>query len=132
MRARTLGNSSTHICKQVQEQHCEMHATKALQFMQAREAFHLQAARGLFHLPPPPPIPPMQQVPRPTWFLTVYIRDVVGRLEETKAQITSIFGTILKMDSTKKVFELNLIKLGFFFHFRLFHDKPDLSMTSNL
>ena len=58
---------------------------------------------GLLHLPSPPPIPPMQPVPRPAWFLAVYVRDVVGRLEETKAQITSLFGTILKMDSTKKV-----------------------------
>jgi hypothetical protein len=106
MRARTLGNSSTHVRKQVAEQHSETHATKALQFLQAREPFQLQASRGLFHLQFPPPIPPMQQVPRPRWFLAVYVRDVVGRIEETKAQITSIFGNILKMDSTKKVFEL--------------------------
>ena len=105
MRARTLGNSSTHVCKQVTEQHGETHATKALQFMQAREPFHLKAARGLLHLPSPPPIPPMQPVPRPAWFLAVYVRDVVGRLEETKAQIASLFGTILKM---YKILNINI------------------------
>ena len=104
MRVRSLGNSSHHIQKQINEQHFETHTTKALQFLQARESFQIQAAKGLFKLPSPPPIPPMQPVPRPEWFLAVYIRDVVGRLEETRAQITSIFGSILKMDSTKKVY----------------------------
>ncbi|KAK5611523.1 hypothetical protein CRENBAI_015476 [Crenichthys baileyi] len=48
---------------------------------------------------PPPPMPP---VPSPVGLLTVYGYDVVTRLEEYKARITSTFGSILKMDSTKK------------------------------
>ncbi|CAH3183649.1 unnamed protein product, partial [Porites evermanni] len=35
--------------------------------------------------------------------LTVYCRDVLSRLEEVKAYITSTFGSVLKIDSTKKV-----------------------------
>ena len=35
--------------------------------------------------------------------LTVYCRDVLSRLEEVKAYITSTFGSVLKINSTKKV-----------------------------
>ncbi|KAJ7983875.1 hypothetical protein DPEC_G00370340 [Dallia pectoralis] len=48
----------------------------------------------------PPPMPP---VPSPVWLLTVYSCDVLSRLDEVKARITSVFGSILKMDSAKKV-----------------------------
>ncbi|KAK1784257.1 hypothetical protein P4O66_019991 [Electrophorus voltai] len=47
-------------------------------------------------------LPPMVPVPTPKWLLTVYVQDVLSRLEETKARVTSIYGAILKMDSTKK------------------------------
>ncbi|XP_064820251.1 uncharacterized protein LOC135538214 [Oncorhynchus masou masou] len=45
----------------------------------------------------------MPPVPSPVLLLTVYSRDVLSRLDEVKARVTSIFGSILKMDSTKKV-----------------------------
>ncbi|XP_076856704.1 uncharacterized protein LOC143510799 [Brachyhypopomus gauderio] len=45
----------------------------------------------------------MVPVPTPKWLLTVYAQDVLSRLEETKARVTSIYGAVLKMDSTKKV-----------------------------
>ena len=35
--------------------------------------------------------------------MDVYIRGVLQRIEEVKASITSTFGRILKMDSTKKI-----------------------------
>lgn len=48
-------------------------------------------------------LPVMHPVPTAHWLLCVYARDCLTRLEETKARVTSIFGTYLKMDSTKKV-----------------------------
>ncbi len=48
-----------------------------------------------------PPLLPA--LPKPKWLLAVYARDVLGRLHEVKAKITSVFGCVLKMDSTKKV-----------------------------
>lgn len=79
---------------------------RALQFMQAREPFEVQALRGLFKLSgPAKDIPPMPPVSKAPWFLAVYSRDVVGRIQETKAKIKSTFGTVLKMDSTKKVLD---------------------------
>ena len=35
--------------------------------------------------------------------MSVYLKDVWARLPELMAQITSTFGSILKIDSTKKV-----------------------------
>ncbi|KAL3065983.1 hypothetical protein OYC64_016008 [Pagothenia borchgrevinki] len=45
----------------------------------------------------------MPTLPSPIWLLTVYGYDIMTRLDEYKARITSTFGSILKMDSTKKV-----------------------------
>ena len=45
----------------------------------------------------------MTLVPKGPWFLAVYVRDVLSRLDEVKAKITSTFGSVLKMESTKKV-----------------------------
>ncbi|KAL1269402.1 hypothetical protein QQF64_031691 [Cirrhinus molitorella] len=49
------------------------------------------------------PLPQMVPVPCPSWLLSVYAKDVLTRLPELKARVTSVYGTILKMDSTKKV-----------------------------
>lgn len=105
MKERTLGNSSTKLQKQVTEQHTESHMNRALQFLQARAPFEIQSSKGLFNLPnATQTIPPLPAIPKPGWFLAVYLRDVISRIEETKAKITSTFGEILKMDSTKKVY----------------------------
>ena len=42
-------------------------------------------------------------LPKAGWLLTVYCRDVLSLVEEVKAYITSTFGSVLKIDSTKKV-----------------------------
>ncbi|XP_056461290.1 uncharacterized protein LOC130401506 [Gadus chalcogrammus] len=48
-------------------------------------------------------LPTFVKVPGLTWFGRVYVLEAVTRLDETKARVTSIFGDILKMDSTKKI-----------------------------
>ncbi|XP_013861718.1 uncharacterized protein LOC106516080 [Austrofundulus limnaeus] len=45
----------------------------------------------------------MPPVPSLVWLLTVYGYDILTHIEDYKARITSTFGSILKMDSTKKV-----------------------------
>lgn len=56
-------------------------------------------------------LPPL---PKPKWLLSVYARDVLSRLPEVKAKITSVFGSVLKMDSTKKVKKIAQIILSVF------------------
>lgn len=47
--------------------------------------------------------PPFCPLPLAQWFETVHANDVVSHLDELKSVITSTFGRILKLDSTKKV-----------------------------
>lgn len=47
--------------------------------------------------------PEFKPVPTAQWLLTVYVQDILSRLDEIKSSITSTFGSIIKMDSTKKV-----------------------------
>ncbi|KAK7139067.1 hypothetical protein R3I93_016250 [Phoxinus phoxinus] len=58
-------------------------------------------SQGVVRRCTPPPQPP--PVPQYAWLLMVYCHDILSRLEDVKARVTSVFGTVLKMDSTKKV-----------------------------
>lgn len=50
-----------------------------------------------------PSLPSYKSPPSPKWFLAVYVKDVWSRLQLLKASATSIYGSILKIDSTKKM-----------------------------
>ncbi|XP_059209499.1 uncharacterized protein LOC131988409 [Centropristis striata] len=100
MRERTMGNIATQLFKKLQEQHSEAWMERVLQYLSACEPF----ARSAVVRPPVFAEPPcLPALPKPKWLLAVYARDVLSRLHEVKAKITSIFGSVLKMDSTKKV-----------------------------
>ncbi|KZS02231.1 Uncharacterized protein APZ42_000804, partial [Daphnia magna] len=47
--------------------------------------------------------PPFSALPTAKWFLATYVRDVWSRLYYLKGSMTSIYGTIIKIDSTKKI-----------------------------
>lgn len=38
-----------------------------------------------------------------SWLMSVYIRDILSRLPQLLASCTAVFGSVLKLDSTKKV-----------------------------
>ena len=100
MRERTMGNSVTQLYKKLQEQHSEAWLQRVLQYLTACEPFtRLSLVRPPAFAKPPE----LPDLPKPKWLLAVYARDVLGRLHLVKAKITSIFGSVLKMDSTKKV-----------------------------
>ena len=46
---------------------------------------------------------PKPSVPSPKWFISTYLADIRARENELLASITSTFGEILKIDSTRKV-----------------------------
>jgi hypothetical protein len=46
---------------------------------------------------------PFPKFPTAKWLLAVYVRDVWSRLPALLAQLTSVYGSVLKVDSTKKV-----------------------------
>ncbi|KAL0165246.1 hypothetical protein M9458_040999 [Cirrhinus mrigala] len=89
---RTLGNSVTQLYKKLMEQHSEAWTQRVLQYLTACEPF----TRSSLVQPPVFAEPPLlPALPKP--------KDVLGRLHEVKAKITSVLGCVLKMDSTKKV-----------------------------
>ena len=106
LRSRTLGNSATVLRNSILELHSETWLKQVLLYLTDCEQHKKKHVSGVMrHLPPPVYQPPPNFTPIPTyqWVLGVYSQDVLSRLDEVKAQITSVYGQILKMDSTKKI-----------------------------
>ncbi|CAL8406944.1 unnamed protein product [Arctogadus glacialis] len=103
MRQRGLGNSSSQLQKQLEEQHAESWLGKTIQFLTAYRGVARAISSGLILPVPLGDLPVMPAVPKHRWLMQVYAQDVLGRLDEVKASITSLFGQVLKMDSTKKI-----------------------------
>ncbi|XP_045548016.1 uncharacterized protein [Salmo salar] len=99
MRERTLGNSVTRLYNQLREQHSLTWMSRTLDYLSVCDHFVVPGAAPLRVIPPPP----FLDVPSAQWLLTVHGYDVLFQLEDFKARVTSTFGSILKMDSTKKV-----------------------------
>lgn len=100
LRDRTLGNSPARLVKQLRENHGEEWLNRLAHYLQECAAFVDRPS--LFPVvcqEPPEPI----DIPTSRWLLSVYGRDILSRMDHIKASITSTFGSILKMDSTKKV-----------------------------
>lgn len=100
MRERTLGNSSRRLVRQLYANHSEDWLTRLSRYLGECEPFVDNPSLFQVICQEPP-----QSMPIPTdrWLLSVYGKDILTRLDHVKASITSTFGTILKMDSTKKV-----------------------------
>jgi hypothetical protein len=116
LRHRGMGNSTNQMALKLKEQHGEAWMRKTIHYLTDAEAFVKAESSGLIQAPKFDPPPLMTPLPDPRWFLHVYGRDVMSRLPEVKAAITSTLGNVLKMDSTKKVrtsfnkFNLSCIK----------------------
>ncbi|XP_051788181.1 uncharacterized protein LOC127529213 [Erpetoichthys calabaricus] len=95
-----LGNGANRLRRYLLEEHTRSWMLRSKKYLFAFAKFITSGAEPSAT----PPLPPrMTPVPGAKWLLSVYTREVASRLEETKARITSIFGSILKMNSTKKV-----------------------------
>ena len=101
LRPRTAGNSSSYLQQAFQEAHSEEWARRSCDYLTDCES-HRKSRLSLpqaVYAPPPPFCP----LPLAQWFETVHANDVVAHLDELKSVITSTYGRILKLDSTKKV-----------------------------
>ncbi len=103
LRQRGLGNSATQLQKKLTEQHSEQWLGRTIQYLNDCKHFREAFKVGLIACPKFEDPPDFIQVPTYKWFLTAYAQDILPRMEEIKSGITSIFGKILKMDSTKKI-----------------------------
>ncbi|KAK2892307.1 hypothetical protein Q8A73_017972 [Channa argus] len=52
---------------------------------------------------PLPPLPKLQPVPTTMWLLAAYVKESFSRIDELRAKVTSTFGSLLNMTSSKKV-----------------------------
>ncbi|XP_054874905.1 uncharacterized protein LOC118469151 isoform X2 [Amphiprion ocellaris] len=104
LKSRTLGNSATQLCNTLRETHTDSWMRRAIHYLGVCEQF-LALGSVRWQFPPTPQMPPL---PSLEWLLTVYGYDVLMRLEEYKARITSTFGSIIKMDSTKNALSQEL------------------------
>lgn len=104
MRSRTLGNSTYALQNTLHEIHSEEWIKQNLQYLSYCQRYlkgqrlfdrNIQIAFEA--------VEEFKKIPLAQWFLSAYSRDVWSRLDIIKAEISSVFGEILKIDSTKKV-----------------------------
>ena len=103
LRGRTLGNSPTAIQHMVHEAHSAHWMDRHVQFLSNCQRYSscLQSLRQ--DVPTFDKPAPIHNLPKMQWFLALYVRDVLSRLPDLLAYVTSTYGSILKIDSTKKV-----------------------------
>lgn len=100
LRERTLGNSSTRLVKQLKENHGEEWLNCLAHYLgECAEFVDRPSLFPVICQEPPEPI----AIPTSRWILSVYAKDILSRLDHIKACITSTYGSIIKLDSTKKV-----------------------------
>ncbi|KAJ8010710.1 hypothetical protein DPEC_G00077940 [Dallia pectoralis] len=100
LRERTLGNSPACLVTQLRENHGEEWLDRLADYM--GECVTYANRPSLFPVmfqEPPEPV----DVPSRRWLLSVYGRDLISRIDHIQSSITSTFGSILKMASTKKI-----------------------------
>lgn len=103
MRQRGLGNSSMQLERKLREEHSEAWLKRVNHYLSDCKAIVDADSSKLVVRPVFEDPPPLPSVPRYCWLQTVYCNDVMRRIDEVKASITSTFGRVLKLDSTKKV-----------------------------
>lgn len=103
LRERGLGNSCSQVHKILTEQHSEEWLSKNLLYLTNCQSIQEASSAGLIQPVAFDEPPKMLPVPQFRWLMQVYLQDVLMRLPDVKAEITSTLGRILKMDSTKKI-----------------------------
>ncbi|XP_030295203.1 uncharacterized protein LOC115595183 [Sparus aurata] len=100
LRNRTPGSSPARLVNWLKENHREKWLNRSVHYLgECAEFVDQSSPFPVVCQEPPEPI----DIPTSRWLLTLYNRDIFSRLEHIKACVTSTFGSILKMDSTKKI-----------------------------
>jgi hypothetical protein len=102
MRSRSLGNSPTALCNEINEIHSKEWMRRTTDYLSDCKK-HKEIPLKLVETVPYDSPPVFKPTPTPKWFLSVYLRDVWGRLDLLKALATLVYDSILKIDSTKKI-----------------------------
>ena len=106
LRSRTLGNSPSLLQHYLQELHSEQYLKAVLLYLTDCQHHKQVSSQGIMRYSShedyslPPPFPGVRCY---KWILACHSQDILARLEELEAHITSVYGTVLKIDSTKKI-----------------------------
>ncbi|KAF4070239.1 hypothetical protein AMELA_G00292060 [Ameiurus melas] len=102
LKPRTVGNSSSYLQQAIHELHSEEWARRSINYLSDCELHKkrnaLTKSQTIYQRPPP-----FCPLPLAQWFETVHANEILGHLDELKGVITSTYGRILKLDSTKKI-----------------------------
>ncbi|XP_058496171.1 uncharacterized protein LOC131466752 [Solea solea] len=102
LKPRTSGNSSSYLQSAIEEAHSEEWARQTIRYLSDCER-HMKMATFVPSAAVFSPPPPFRPLPLAQWFETVHSNEILSHLDEMKGVITSTYGRILKMDSTKKI-----------------------------
>ncbi|KAL2087206.1 hypothetical protein ACEWY4_018265 [Coilia grayii] len=102
LKPRTCGNSSSYVQSAIEEAHSEEWARQSIRYLADCERHKKTASFAPSAAVHPPPLP-FRPLPLAQWFETVHSNDILSHVDEMKGVITSTYGGILKMDSTKKI-----------------------------
>ncbi|XP_063732182.1 uncharacterized protein LOC134859573 [Eleginops maclovinus] len=103
LKPRTAGNSSSYLQQAMEEVHSEEWARRSIEYLSdcelhKKRSTMTQCEESVYQRPPP-----FCPLPLSQWFETVHGNEILGHLDEMKGVITSTYGRILKLDSTKKI-----------------------------
>ena len=99
LKPRTFGNSSSYVKKALEEIHSEEWGRRTVRYLTACNLHQRSSSAATTYQKPPDYRP----LPLASWFETVHSYEIASHAEEMKAVITSTYGQVLKIDSTKKV-----------------------------
>ncbi|XP_051253283.1 uncharacterized protein LOC127362052 [Dicentrarchus labrax] len=103
LRDRTEGNTMVKVWRQIQENHTELYFQRkdlyTTLLMTVAEPGGIVSALGHTFQPPPPP----RELPSARLLRHAFLLSEADNVQDYRSQILSTFGTVLKMDSTKKV-----------------------------
>ena len=115
MKPRTMGNTSSYIQQAVDEIHSTEWAKRVVLYLSDCDLHKKNCVeRGI-----PPPVykhpPQYSSLPLASWFETAHAIEVTRNLTAMRGIITSVYGRVLKVDSTKKVSYLLISHNNLFF-----------------
>ena len=99
LKPRTFGNSSSYVKKALEEIHSEEWGRQTIKYLTACKLNRRYTSKATSYQNPPP----FRPLPQASWFATVHSYDIASHVDEMKAVVTSTYGRVLKIDSTKKV-----------------------------
>ncbi|XP_066915572.1 uncharacterized protein [Clytia hemisphaerica] len=102
LKSRTLGNSPNAFLNTLKEIHSETWIKQNIAYL-ADCLLHRKRMFFADYMTTYDIAQPIRELPGAQWFLAAYVRDVWSRKEEIKGAISSVFGRVLKIDSTNKI-----------------------------